>query len=387
MRLIRFSGVLGLALGAMLSLSVPAQAAALGPWRQVAASTWHTCAINTGNSLYCWGNNDSGQIGNGTSGGNQLNPFRVAAAGVWSSVSAGDSHTCGITTAKNLYCWGNNQYGQIGNGNTSNTPQLSLYRVGAAGVWSSVSAGGGHTCGITTAKSLYCWGRSEFGQIGAGSNGSSEPTPLRVGAAGVWAVAEAGENHSCGVTTAKNLYCWGENGFGEIGKGTTGGTQTTLYRVAAAGVWATVSATSVNTCGITTAKNLYCWGWDDFGQVGDGTSGFDNNRPSPYRVAAAGVWATVSAGYGHTCGITTAANLYCWGNNGSGQIGNGIADGTHPALYRVAAAGVWARVAAGGSHTCGITTASNLYCWGNNDFGQIGNGSSGSNQFNLFRLL
>ena len=312
-------------------------------------------------------------------------PEPVGAAGVWSVVSAGGSHTCGITMAKNLYCWGYNVYGQTGDG-TIVDPRLALHRVGAAGVWASVSAGGSHTCGITTAKNLYCWGRDDQGEIGDGTTNSPHLPLFRVGGAGVWTRISAGEIFTCGMTTAQNLYCWGSNGFGQIGKGSAGAPQLTLHRVGAAGVWTRFSARTQNVCGITTAKNLYCWGYNEVGQVGNGESGLFLNQPTPVRVGGAGVWTGASVGGYHSCGITTAKNLYCWGSNGSGQVGIGSVTAPQLAMRRVGAAGVWSSASAGGVHTCGITTASNLYCWGSNDFGTIGNGSSGENQLPLFRV-
>ena len=369
-----------------MALSTPAYADN-GPWRQVSAGRQTTCAINTGNSLYCWGNNERGQVGDGTPESAHPTPSRVGAVGVWSIVSAGSSHTCGITTAKNLYCWGGNEYGQTGDGSTNN-PRLTLYRVGGAGVWASVSAGGGHTCGITTAKNLYCWGRNDQGEIGDGTVVSPHLPLFRVGGAGVWSKISAGELSTRGLTTAQNLYCWGSNGLGQMGNGSNTTPQLTLTRVGAAGVWTRFSARAQTVCGITTAENLYCWGYNEFGQVGNGESGLFLSQRTPVRVGGVGVWTGASVGGYHSCGITEAKNLYCWGLNSFGQVGNGAAEvAPHLAMSRVGAAGVWASSSAGDAYTCGITTASNLYCWGDNRMGQIGKGSVSENQLSLFRVL
>jgi len=385
MRRSRVLIALGMGLACALGLTTPADAAN-GPWRQVSAGRLTTCAINTGNSLYCWGNNEKGQVGDGTPENAHPTPSRVGAAGVWSSVSVGSSHTCGITTAKNLYCWGANSYGQTGDGTTTD-PRLTLNRVAAAGVWASVSAGGSHTCGITTAKNLYCWGRDDQGEIGDGMTVSPHLALFRVGGTGVWAKISAGEVFTCGLTTAQNLYCWGDNGLGQMGNGSNSTPQLALTRVGAAGVWTRFSARASTVCGITKAKNLYCWGYNEFGQVGNGESGMFLKQTTPDRVGGAGVWTGASVGGYHSCGITEAKNLYCWGSNGAGQVGNGITEPTpHLAMSRVGGAGVWANSSAGGSHTCGITSAGNLYCWGDNSFGQIGNGASGTNQLPLFRI-
>jgi len=368
MRLFRLMSVLGLAVAGLVVVAMPAQAVP-GPWLRGSDGAFHTCGITTAKSLYCWGYNTSGQTGDGTVNTPRLSAHRVGAAGVWTSVDAGSAHTCGITTAKSLYCWGNNGAGQTGDG-TINHPRLSLHRVGAAGVWTTVAAGRLHTCGITTAKNLYCWGYNGYGQTGDGTANTPRLTLHRVGAAGVWRSVAAGDTHTCGITSAKNLYCWGNNGFGQTGDGTTTSPRLSLHRVGAAGVWTSVSAGDFHTCGITAAKSLYCWGNNFNGQTGDGT--VNTPRLSLHRVGAAGVWTRVDAGAGHTCGITSAKSLYCWGYNGFGQTGDGTTTNPRLSLHRVGAAGVWTRVDAGGGHTCGITTAKNLYCWGHNQFGQTG---------------
>jgi len=380
-RLLRIVGVLGLALGGLVATSAPAEAVS-GPWLQVAASD-HTCAINTGHSLYCWGENGNGQTGNGVAGGTQLPLRRVGAAGAWSSVAAGTSHTCGITTAKNLYCWGNNGNGQIGNG-VAGGNQLPLYRVGGVGVWTRVAAGNTHSCGITTAMNLYCWGNNTFGQVGYGAPAGNQLPLFRVGGTGIWNNIVAGSFHTCGITTAKNLYCWGSNTYAQIGDGDDNENQRPLARIGGVGVWSSIAAGAQHTCGITTAKNLYCWGYNAYGQTGTGSSGPD--QTVLLRVGAAGVWSSVTGGGNHTCGITTAKNLYCWGYNAAGQTGTGATSEKQLSLHRVGAAGVWNGVAGGVNHTAGITTAKNLYTWGYNFSGQIGTGSSGGNQLTLFRV-
>ncbi len=332
MRIIRFLSVLLLAMTGVVGLAGPAQAAS-GPWRQVSGGGNHTCAINATDSLYCWGRNVYGQTGTGTDETPQFSLFRVGAANVWASVEAGEDHTCGITKAKNLYCWGHNMFGQTGDGTPANHPRLSLHRVGAAGVWASVSGGAYHTCGITTAKNLYCWGQDAFGESGDGSAGPARLTLYRVAAAGVWASVTAGEDHTCGITTAKNLYCWGYNGYGQVGDGTTENQRLTPVRVGGAGVWASATAGFVHTCGITTAKNLYCWGGNEDAQVGDGTTVHPHQAMA--RVGGAGVWAGATGGAYHTCGITTAKNLYCWGYNGFGQVGDGDIETPRKTLFRV----------------------------------------------------
>jgi alpha-tubulin suppressor-like RCC1 family protein len=270
----RLVGVLLLTMGASVGIAGAARAdlppppPPHGPWKSVSTGFQHTCAINVEDSLFCWGRNGSAQTGTGSISERQGALHRVGAVGAWSQVSTGVYHTCGITKAANLYCWGNNDFGQVGDG-TAVSPWLSLYRVGAAGVWSRVSAGNFHTCGITKAANLYCWGDNSDGQAGDGTITSPRFSLYRVGAAGVWSQVSGGGNHTCGITKAANLYCWGRNSSGQAGDGTVTSPRLTLYRVGAAGVWSGISAGGAHTCGITTAKNLYCWGDNSYSQIGD----------------------------------------------------------------------------------------------------------------------
>ena len=363
-------------LASLVSVASPAQAAS-GPWSVVSTGGSFTCAINTSKSLYCWGNNDYGQIGDRSHGTDRPSPTQVGASGAWVSVAAGRFHTCAISTGKSLYCWGGNDYGQIGDA-TTGTDRLSPKRIGVAGVWADVAAGGYHTCAISTGNSLYCWGNNDYGQIGDGTIDTDRHSPKRIGGAGAWAGVTGGSIHTCAISTGKSLYCWGYNSLGSVGDGTTI-PRPSPRRIGNAGGWALAEAGDYHTCGISTGKSLYCWGVNDVGQIGDRTSGID--RHSPTKVGASGAWARVNAGgtngQSHTCAISTGKSLYCWGFNFYGEIGDGTTTDRHSSK-RIGTAGVWAAASGGGYHTCAITTGKALYCWGHNANGQVGDGTATS---------
>ena len=358
-------------LGSLVSVASPAHAAS-GPWSVVSAGEFHTCAINASKSLYCWGGNTSGQVGDGTVE-QRLSPKRIGSSGAWASVAAGGAHTCAVSTGKSLYCWGWNALGQIGDGTDTN--RLTPKRIGTSGAWASVAAGGLHTCAVTTGKSLYCWGFNQLGQVGDGTETTPRPSPRKVGKSGVWASVATGYIHTCAVSTGKSLYCWGSNFENQIGDGTTDDRHSPK-KIGSSGVWALADAGHLHTCAVSTGKSLFCWGDNDYGQIGDGT---DTNRPSPKRIGTSGAWARVHAGGGstasHTCATTTGKSLYCWGDNDHGQIGDGPL-GTSPRLTpkKVGSSGVWASSTAGGYHGCAISTGKSLYCWGLNLNGQVGDG-------------
>ena len=360
-------------LGSLVSAASPAQAAS-GPWSVVSAGDFHTCAINTGKSLYCWGNNASGQIGDGTDD-HRFSPKQIGSSGAWASVSTGGSHTCAVSTGKSLYCWGWNASGQIGDG-TTGTDRRSPTKIGSSGAWAGVSSGGIHTCAITTGKSLYCWGHNQTGQVGDGTT-TVRPSPRKIGASGAWAGVTAGFLHTCAVSTGKSLYCWGYNLEGQVGDGTTIN-RPSPKKIGASGAWALADGGFLHTCAVSAGKSLYCWGDNDYGQIGDGTTGAD--RLSPTKIGTSGAWARVDAGgnstASHTCATSTGSSLYCWGDNDYGQIGDGpLGTSPRPSPKKVGASGVWASVSGGGLHGCAVTTGKSLYCWGYNGQGQTGDGT------------
>jgi alpha-tubulin suppressor-like RCC1 family protein len=199
--------------------TMPAQVVGALRFAQLSAGPRHTCGITTAGSAYCWGNNYFGELGNGTTA-NSATPAAVAGGLTFAVVSAGNNHTCGVTTAGLAYCWGNGA--PVGDG--VDTAHLSLSPVAVVGGHSFVvvSAGGDHTCGVTTTNLAYCWGYNEAGQLGDGTRGWNliRSSPVSVLGGLRFAAISAGMFHTCGVTTAGAAYCWGDNSFGTLGDGT-----------------------------------------------------------------------------------------------------------------------------------------------------------------------
>ena len=328
----------------------------------ISAGGDHTCAIVSG-AVKCWGDNSSGQIGNGNQNSPQLTPFTVIASGT-TVIAAGYSDACALVSGA-VECWGNNSWGQIGKG-TAGPPQLTPVTVITSGA-TAIAAGGYHTCAIVSGA-VECWGNNTNGQIGNG-NQSSQGTPVIVIASGATAIA-AGYWHTCAIVSGA-VKCWGANQLGQIGNGTPGPPQLTPFTVIASGATA-VTAGGYHTCAIV-SDAVKCWGSNYYGQVGSG----NNPQPTPVTVPGLTGATAVAAGGVHTCALVSGA-VKCWGANYDGQIGNGSTDTQQRTPVIVIASGATA-VAAGYTHTCAIVGGV-VKCWGDNSEGQVGNGNQNTPQ-------
>ena len=350
--------------------ATPALATASTPlsFLSVSAGGFHTCGIAVDNRAYCWGNNDDGQLGDGTTT-DRSRPVAVARGLQFVQVSASESHTCGVTTGSLVYCWGKGADGRLGTGFIGN--RLKPAPVSGARHFRQVNAGGAYSCAVTPENRAYCWGDNTWGQLGDGTT-TDRLTPVPVAGGLSFRRVIAGSAHTCGVTTGNKGFCWGNNyPGGQLGDGTT--TQR-LKPVAVAGglSFRYVLAGGVHSCGLTTADQAYCWGFNEVGQLGDGTT---TRRLTPVAVSGGRSFDQVVPGsVSHTCAVTTGHRAFCWGDNFAGALGDGTTTDRHVPVV-VSGGLLFSGVSPGDYHTCGVTTGGRAYCWGHDGQGQLGDGA------------
>ncbi len=346
-------------------------------WRVVSVGGSHTCGIRTTGRLYCWGWDEYGQVGNGSDTGDQT--FLVEVAGGrtdWTTVTAGGVHTCARRSTGRLYCWGSDGSGQLGNGPVTGDQTTPVEVAGGRTDWTTVTAGGVHTCARRSTGRLYCWGADYLGQVGNGEPDADQPAPVQVaGNRTDWTAVTAGFGHTCARRSTGRLYCWGDDSRGQVGNGPITGDQPTPFQVAGNRTdWTAFTAGLAHTCARRSTGRLFCWGQDVSGQLGNGPATGD--QPTPVQVAGGATdWTQVDAGDRHTCARRSTGRLYCWGRDFNSQLGDGGILLDQPAPTEVAGGATdWATVDGGGSHTCARTTTKRLFCWGADGSGQLGNG-------------
>lgn len=285
------------------------------------AGSGHMCALGVDGMAYCWGDSRTGERGTGVFDDDyQETPVAVSTTRRFTQLTTGGGHTCGLATDGTALCWGNNDHGQVGDGTTSRraTPTEVDTDLSFTHIHGASNFTGSHTCAVATDGRGYCWGLNRSGQLGDGSTKDRHAPVAVEGDLNLQRIG-AGMNHSCGLTIDGTVLCWGANGGGQLGDGSR---QDSGTPVAVSGnhTFAQLTVGADHACGLTDAGTAYCWGLNTHGQLGDGTN---ESRTTPVEVAGGHTFGRLDAGAIHTCGLTTDATLYCWGDNQNGQVGDG----------------------------------------------------------------
>jgi len=333
----------------------------------VSAGSTHTCALESTGNVKCWGGNSSGQLGDGTSIKRSLPVSVLNIADRVKEVTSGGLHTCIRTESQEIQCWGGNNYGQLGDGTTTDrsTPGPVIVKV------DKVSSGYGHSCALLSTNALKCWGWNSDGQLGDGTTQDHIAPALVVGFSEGLVDVSAGGFHTCALEETGVMKCWGENSSGQLGDGTLISRSTPDEVFGLGGAVSMLSAGYAHSCAVDTSGALKCWGNNQYGQLGDGTI-ISKNIPIEVIGLSSGV-AGVSAGMNHTCAVLNNGGIKCWGSNQYGQLGDGTTtDRTIPGDVNGLTSGA-AMVSAGGLHTCAVLSNGGVKCWGYNHHGQLGN--------------
>lgn len=357
------------------------------PFVEVSAGDRHTCARTRDGSLWCWGWNYWGQLGDGTAV-HRLIATPVQSGESFVQVSAGAGYTCARAAAGPVYCWGDNGFGQLGDGGTeASRPVPGLVRGIADVVEVSTGrdegyapnqceyTGCGHTCARTADGPGYCWGGNESGQLGDGTR-TGRLMPTAVAGDRRFAEISAGGGHTCGVTDTGSAYCWGTNYEGQLGSPTAASGATVPTPVNVNETFTDVKASAYHTCGLTTSGAIYCWGINSSGQLGNGTRSPPGYPPvvlPPAPVVGNLRFIAVTVGWHHSCGLGSDGTAYCWGHDALGEVGPGLPT-EHLVPTPVSGNLKFVEISAGLFHTCARTADGNIYCWGE-AAGAIGDGT------------
>ena len=425
----------------------------------VSAGVWHSCALHPTGNISCWGHKGNGELGDGTSGDfGDYSSMPVSVVGIDDAIaiSAGGGHSCALHQTGNISCWGDNYYRQLGDSTRrfTRSSDFSSVPVRVKGIDDAiaVSAGGGHSCALRQNGTISCWG-TNYGQLGDGTGGEEDDSiPVEVvgigdavaisaggnhscalhqtGAISCWGINSTGylddsteivlvtdfssvpvkivgisdataiaigkgylsNRHSCALHQTGNISCWGDNEYGQLGDGTVGKADdynpvpvvVDSVPVVVVGISdaIAVSAGGDHSCALHQNNTITCWGDNEHGQLGDGTGGTENDySPLPVSVAGIDDAIAISAGSSHSCALRQNSTISCWGDNNDGELGDGTG-GTEndysPLPVSVVGIDDAIAISAGSSHSCALHQTGNISCWGNNLFGNLGNGAGGN---------
>lgn len=345
----------------------------------LSAGSSHTCVAKTDGSIWCWGYNYYGTLGDGTTE-RRSTPVRVVGIDDAVDVSAGQYHTCATTRAAEAYCWGHGDDGKLGHGGQDHTA-VPIRVQGLTDV-SKVAAGRNFSCAIQMGGTGYCWGSSEYCQLGNGTWKKSFLPSQMVGDLSFAdiSVTNAGYgDHACGLTKDSKAYCWGNGDLGQLGHDEPGRykTRNQPTEVATTEAMTSISAGgAAHSCAITILGEPLCWGWHVHGQIGTGAKADKRTHyETPIKpIGHLSKLRAIELGPHRSCAVSVARELYCWGSNAYGTLG----DGTEETRLRPVAINLNFKVdlvSVGSYHTCASSTRGDVYCWGHGSSGQLGTGT------------
>ena len=351
----------------------------------VSAGVRHNCMVWISGKVSCWGDNNKGQLGDGEFGKDLYSSVPMEVENITDAVAvgAGWEHTCAVHATGEVSCWGDDTNGELGNGEIVDQVPLPVKAEGITDA-TAVAVGHWHTCALHESGEVSCWGRNYDGQLGNGEMGdASSAVPVSVLDITDAVAISAGGEHTCAVHATGEVSCWGDNFGGELGTGQRGNEFDSAVPVKVAGIEDAidVSTNALNTCVLREGGNMSCWGDNTYGQLGDGTSTFISpGEPfvsSPVNVSGIDSAIIISTGADFSCAALQSGQVRCWGNNASRQLGNPAGEAFSLTPMPVADVDDAVSVSAGTAHACVLRESGEVSCWGSNFHGRLGSASGG----------
>lgn len=332
-------------------------------WVNVVTSGDHTLALKSDGTMWAWGNNDAGQLGDGTT--LPHSPLRVGDGNQWVALAAGAEHSLALKADGTLWAWGNAANGRLGTGDSSGY-RVTPIQIGADNSWVAVAAGSFHSVGLKGDGTLWAWGANVDGQLGDHTL-AQRILPVQIASDSIWTAIATGERHTLAISMDRTLWTWGYNGTGQLGDGTVE-LRNAPVLVGQSSGWVSMAGGGGHSLAIRSDGSLWGWGDNISGQVGDGSA---TRRLAPVIVASGSVWREVAAGNGHSVAIRSDGTFWSWGNNSNGQLGDGSTI-TWTAPVLMGGASDWSEVTVGGNSTLARKITGTLWGCGANSVGQLG---------------
>ncbi len=336
-------------------------------WVSVACGYSHNLALKSDGTLWGWGINNDGEIGDGTTS-YRISPIQIDSSTNWISASCGTDHSVGLKSDGTLWTWGKNALSQLGDG-TNNARRLYPLQIGTSTNWVSIACGANYTIALKSDGTLWAWGFSGSGALGNGTT-SFINSPVQIGTSNNWASIACGADHTMALKSDGTLWTWGYNYDGELGDGTFVD-KSIPNQIGTSNNWVNISCGAYHSTAIKSDGTLWAWGWNNYGQLGNGLTA---NITSPIQISSSTNWVNVACGYAYTLALKADGSLMTWGGNGSGQLG----DGTNIDKYiptKINTLTNWLNITCGQFHTIGLKTDGTLWAWGRNNEGQLGDGT------------
>ncbi len=334
----------------------------------LAGGSTFSARIKQDGTLWTWGSNGNGQLGDGTRL-HRAYPLQVRGLSGVTAIALGGSHTLALRQDGTLWAWGYNGYGQLGDGTTTSNGRVYPGTVPGLSDVTAMAGGSGHTVALRQDGTVWAWGRNDYGQLGDGTD-TQRLSPVNVpGLSGVTSLA-AGLVHTVALRQDGTVWAWGHNGFGQLGDGTTTRRTSPAQVPGLSGVTA-IAAWNGHALALRQDGTLWAWGRNDYGQIGDGTK---TNRLSPTQVPGLSGVTTMAAGHSHTVALRQDGTVWAWGDNGFGQLGDGTLI-EHLSPMQVPGLSGVTTLASGSHYVLALRQDGTLWAWGDNGFGQLGDGT------------